>query len=63
MIQDKRNQGTGYEERFDVARFEFIADAVKNGKGTTGLSDVECFLHSIMKDLLESNVESNGNKT
>jgi len=51
MVQDKRNVGTGYEETFDVARFEYIANLVKAGKGTTGLSDLECFLHSIMKDL------------
>ena len=59
MIQDKRNNGTGYEEKFDVARFEFIAAAVKSGKGTTGLSDIECYLHSIMKDLFESHMEMN----
>lgn len=51
MVQDKRNVGTGYEETFDVARFEYIANLVKAGKGTTGLSDLECFLHSIMKEL------------
>lgn len=51
MVRDKRNVGTGYEEPFDVACFEYIAKLVKTGKGTAGLSDIECFLHSIMKDL------------
>lgn len=53
MVQEKRNLGTGYTEQFDVARFEYIADLVIDGKGTTGLSDIECFLHSIMKVLYE----------
>ena len=53
MVQDDRNIGTGYAEPFDVARFQYIADLVKAGKGTTGLSDLECFLHAIMKHMLE----------
>ena len=53
MIKDKQNKGTGYAEEFDVARLEEIAEKAKHNKGTKDLSDLECFVYEIMRDLVE----------
>ena len=44
MVKNPNNRNTGYEESFDVERLEEIAEKAKKARGTTGLSDLECFV-------------------
>ena len=53
MVKNPRNRNTGYAEPFDVERLEEIAEKAKKGRGTTGLSDLECFVYEIMRDLVQ----------
>lgn len=56
MIANQWN-ANAYAEPFDMERLEMIAERVKNGKGTTDLSDLECHVHSLMKELVEFGTE------
>ena len=54
MVANKRNVGTSWVEQFDLDRLEQIAQDVQNGRGTNGnYSDMECFVHSLMKKLAD----------
>jgi len=58
MVKNPNNRNTGYEEAFDVERIEEIAEKAKKGRGTTGLSDLECFVYEIMRSLIEYGKEA-----
>ncbi len=57
MVQNKKNLNS-YSEKFDLERLEWIAERAKRGKGTNGqMSDLECFVYELMRDLVEYNAE------
>ena len=57
MIKNHANK-SGYSEPFDMERLEEIAYSAMNGKGTTGSSDLECHVHSLMKRLVEHGMDA-----
>lgn len=53
MVADKRNENA-YAEKFDMPRLEWIAERAKKDRGTCGqMSDLECFVYLLMRELVE----------